>query len=107
MNDKSEGTSHSDASDGGDVAIRAEYDWETTRPSIAVVETVASVIDRAAITLGPLYESVDPEALDALVGPSGPPTRTDTVTVSFVFAEHRVTVHGTGEIIVHKADHIR
>jgi hypothetical protein len=102
MTDEPEGPSPAPGSDG---IVRAEYDWASTSPSTAVVETVAVALDRAATTLDPLYESVDPDALDALVRSSEPPAR--YVTVSFGFAGQQVTVHGTGEVVVRTTDRTR
>lgn len=80
--------------------VRAQYEWSSTSPSAAVIETVAVAVDRDPTTIAPLYESVDPDALDAVVQSDGGPTNTDTVTVTFVFADRQVTVHSTGEVVV-------
>lgn len=95
-----QGPSAGEDDDVSDGAVRAEYDWSSTRPSTAVIETVATVVDREPTAIEPLHESVDPDALNALVRSSGGPTNADTVTVSFVFAEQRVRIHGTGELVV-------
>jgi hypothetical protein len=104
MTDESERSFSRSESGGSDGAVRAQFDWASTAPSTAVIETLAVALDREGTTLDPLYESVDPDALDALVHSTGPSTNGDTVTVSFVFAEQQVTVHGTGEVIVRTAD---
>ena len=98
-----DGSDRSSKREGTDVAngpVRAQYEWSSTPPSIAVIETVAIAVDREPTSIEPLYESVDPDALDALVQSNGAPTDSDSVTVSFRFAEQQVTVHGTGEIVV-------
>lgn len=93
--------SETDAPDG---SVRAEYEWSSTSPSTAVVETVATAVGRDPTELELLYGSVDPDALDALVHSTGRPAEGNTVTVSFVFAERRVTVRETGAVIVHPVD---
>lgn len=81
-------------------AVRSQYDWSSTPPSVAVAETVAVAVDREPTAIEPLYESVDPDALDALVRSNEEPSAADTVAVSFDVAGRRVTVHGTGEVVV-------
>lgn len=83
-----------------DGVVRASYDSSTTNPSTIIVESVAEATGREPTAIEPLYESIDPDALDALLRTKEPSGNTDTVTVSFVFADRHVTVHGTGEIIV-------
>ena len=51
---------------------RSNYDWKTTTPSIAIVETIASIentdpTDLWASENRTLRDFVDPDALDALV----------------------------------------
>lgn len=87
-------------STGADGTVRAQYDWTSISPTTAVIETVAIAVDREPTTLEALYESVDPDALNALVHSRESSTRGDTVRVSFVFSDHHVSVDGTGEIVV-------
>lgn len=70
--------------------IREEYDWSSTEPSTAVVEVVASASNCAPTATEPLYDAIDPDALDALVGSAE--TRPTDVTVEFAFAGYAVTV---------------
>ncbi|WP_432764895.1 HalOD1 output domain-containing protein [Halobaculum halobium] len=51
-----------------------------------------------------MSESVDPDAVAALVQSTGASRAIDTVDVSFDFAEHNITVRGTGGITVRTAD---
>lgn len=85
------------ASDSDDV-IRAEWDWTSRAPSTAIVQTVAVAADAEPTSIEPLYESVDPDALDRLVR-SYEDGSTDVV-VTFPLAGHEVTVHGDGEVVV-------
>lgn len=72
---ESAGDSARDGGDAADVAVegvRANYDWTATAPSIAIVETIASVEDADPAVLSAngelvLSDYVDTEALDALL----------------------------------------
>ena len=81
-------------------AIRAEYDWTSTTPSTAVVETVAVSSDREPTRPEPLYEAIDPDALDALSRSNGVEPVGEGTTVTFEFAGQSVTVHGGGSVVV-------
>ncbi|MFD1512439.1 HalOD1 output domain-containing protein [Halomarina rubra] len=60
--------------------------------STAVVEAVASAEGVPPRTLDPLYDTIDPDALDALVSDAGP------VRIRFSYEGHTVTVHGDGRL---------
>ncbi|PSQ15691.1 hypothetical protein BRD00_13610 [Halobacteriales archaeon QS_8_69_26] len=92
---------------GADGTVRAQYDWAATPPPIAVAETVAVALDRKATAFEPLYESVDPDALDALVQSKASSATPGEVTVTFPVADRQVTVHGSGEVVVHADFHGR
>jgi len=79
---------------------RAEYDWATTTPSTAVVETVAIASDREPTAIEPLYETIDPDALDALVRSNETVSSRGDVNVTFEFAGLGVAVHGDGGVVV-------
>lgn len=66
------------------------------KPSIGVVETVAAAerVDPAALDT-PLYEVIDPEALDRLVSQGGTLGK-----VSFDYRGYGITVSGDGEIVL-------
>lgn len=65
---------------------------EDDPPSIAVIEAVARRKGTDPTELSPLFEAVDPRALDRLVEGGA--------SVSFDYAGHRVYVTETGEITV-------
>jgi len=100
MTDESERPS--DGSDSGGVrgTVRAQYEWASTPPPIAVIETVAVALDRKETAFGPLYESVDPDALDALLQSNGSSATPGELTVTLTVADRQVTVHGSGEVVV-------
>lgn len=78
---------------------RGVYEWSTTEPSQAVVETVARADGRGQTDLPSLYEYVDPDALNTLVRTGG--KNGGAVSVSFPMAGYDVTVHGRGQVAVH------
>ena len=90
----------SDTPSGKDGAIRMEYDWTATTPSVAVIETVAVARNREPTRLEPLYEAVDPDALDALIRSIGDSPVADGATVVFEVTDKSVTVHGDGAVVV-------
>lgn len=82
---------------------RAVYDWEHDDPlSAAVVDVVAAVTDREPEELPPLYDVVEPDALDAVLAPRpGSPTRREgRGCVTFAFGGCRVGVYWDGSITV-------
>lgn len=64
------------------------------RPSKQVIEAVAEATDSVRTELRPLYEVIDPDALDSLFGSSRART---TATVTFRYGGCSVTVHTDGE----------
>lgn len=64
-------------------------------PSTAIVEAVSASADRSAVSLPPLYEAVDPDALDALFADSQ-----TFGAVTFEYAGHDVTVRADGRVEV-------
>ena len=87
-----------------DRVVRAEYDWSTTPPSTAVIETVAVATNRESTDIGPLYEHVDPDALDSFIFPDGAAKDHDSRLVSFEFGGKHVTVRATGEVTIQSID---
>lgn len=68
-----------------------------TLPSICVVETVADALETDPTELGPLYEAVDPDALDRLFEA---PHRFASGRVTFRFEGCNVTVDADGWVVV-------
>lgn len=83
-----------------DGAVRASYEWSSTPPLIAVVETVSAAVDRDVMETEPLYESVDPDALESLVRRTGADGDGVGLSISFAYSGHQVTVHGNGDVVV-------
>lgn len=73
---------------------------ETREPSRAVVEVVADAEGVDPLELPPLYEAIDPDALDALFRPSAcrtdvPPTSGE---VRFGYHGHEVHITAAGRV---------
>ena len=82
-----------------------QYDWDSSeRLSCAIIAAVATVADTEPTELEPLYECVDPDALNALFRPLSEDRPRSRGRLSFFLDEYEVTVHGHGEIIVDVSD---
>lgn len=75
-----------------------------TRPSVAVVEAVADTIDCDPYDVPPLYEIVDPDALDALFSPKYDGTPREAGMIVFTLAGCEVTVFDYGRVTVRRID---
>lgn len=76
---------------------------EDEPPSEAVVRATAALTDTSVIALDPLYDAVDPDHLDGLVG--GPPTNPDPEGRSVTFTFNGCHVSVTGQrITVRRSD---
>lgn len=71
-------------------------------PSMATIEAVAEATGRDPTDLPPLYSTIDPDALDALL--IGGSRRNGGVSVSFEYADVIVTVGRDGDIAVRAAE---
>ncbi|SDK71666.1 HalOD1 output domain-containing protein [Natronorubrum texcoconense] len=93
-------------SPSGDETIRSRHDWAATSPSQAIVEAVATVEETTPVALvreteTTLYEYVDPEALDSLVGSD----RSGSVAVAFDIDSLHVTVSSGGQLVIDLGEH--
>lgn len=78
--------------------VRTQFDQEKTSASMAVIATLSEVMDADPVELDPLYSTVDPDALDALVR-----VRTGTegdINVTFTHEDHAITVSSYGVVTV-------
>jgi len=75
---------------------RFEYDADEIPPCMAVVSSLAAVLGVDAVDLEPLHETLDTDALDALVGRTG----AGGVRVSWTQANRVVTVAERGVVTV-------
>ena len=78
--------------------FRTQFDQAKTPASMAVIATLANVMDTDPVALNPLHSTVDPEALDALVqvrnGTNG------DIHVTFTHEGHEIRVHSYGVITI-------
>jgi len=86
------------ASQTGADCHRFEYDQATTDASMAVVAALSEVSETAPMALQPLHETVDGDALDALMSERG--ADSDAISVTLQLAAYTVTVSGDGEVAV-------
>ena len=78
--------------------VRTQFDQEKTSASMAVMATLAEVMDADPVELDPLHSTVDPDALDALVR-----VRTGTdgdIHVTFTHMDHTITVSSYGVVTI-------
>lgn len=73
--------------------FRRTYDWSVTAASTATIAALATLEEVDPVELSdvfgtPLYDHVDPEALDTLVAGEG------HVTLSFLIDDYRVRIDG-------------
>ncbi|WP_436345552.1 HalOD1 output domain-containing protein [Natronorubrum sp. FCH18a] len=77
-------------------SITSEWNQDSENtPVFAVVSAVAEVEGADPVELPPLYEAIDPEALNDLLT-----SRPEPVTVSFQYAGYDVDVRGSGKVVV-------
>lgn len=78
--------------------VRTQFDQEKTPPSMAVIATLADVMDADPVELDPLHSTVDPDTLDTLVR-----VRTGTdgdIHVSFTHEGYAITVSSYGVVTI-------
>lgn len=70
------------------------------RQSTKVIEEVAEFKGVDPIHLPPLYDALDPDALDTLFEPAGNGATRGNGSIEFTYAQQRVTVHADGRVLV-------
>ena len=80
--------------------MRTDEPSTETAVSYRVIQQVAAATGTDPLDLDPLYETIDPEALDAVFDTATPPE----ASVTFTLADCEVTVYGSGEISVTPPD---
>lgn len=89
-----------------ETAYVGEFEWGSDRTlSEAVVDAVATAAGVDPLQLDPLYESVDPDALDTIFMPeaSGRPREGDA-SVAFSVCGYEVIVKSYGRILVYEKE---
>lgn len=81
---------------------RVRHDWGgETEVTTTLIDALEGVVGHERLMeLSPLHDHVDPDALDRLFSHTKTAERTRGV-VYFDFAEHRVAVHATGDIVIY------
>lgn len=98
------GSSYSESSAEGYAAV---HDWDCDEQVVVtVVEALAEHAGVPAHEIPPLYDSVDPEALDAVVRTLDPEVVGGRVrvTLSILDSEYVVTVHADGGVEIDEND---
>lgn len=92
-----------DADDIADSTVTASTTHVTTvdpdeRPSQVVIAAVAAITGEQPVALSPLYDAIDPDALDSLVAHARETATTATHRLTFDYEGCEVAVHGTGRV---------
>lgn len=83
---------------GESETYRAHFDCDSTPASMAVVTALTATMDTDPTDLEPLSETIDTDALDALVRDRGPST--DGVHIMFTHEGREITVNSFGVVAV-------
>jgi hypothetical protein len=75
-----------------------QYDWKETKPTAAVVASVAKATNRSPDELPVLYEYLDPDALNRLL--TDPHSSGSSLEITFNFDDNIVTLHQDGSLTV-------
>jgi hypothetical protein len=78
--------------------VRTQFDQAKTPASMAVIATLAQVMDTDPVALHPLHATVDPEALDALSHVRN--ERDGDTHTKFTHEGHEIHVHNDGVITI-------
>jgi len=72
--------------------FETEYDWSNTAPSVAVINTIATIenVEPTKLSVAfdtTLFDHIEPEALDALI------TEGNKITISFSYGNYRIQIN--------------
>lgn len=85
--------------------VLTQFDWTAYESAgVAVVEAVAAVSDDKLTDFAPLYETVETDALDAIVSADGQSSARGAVAVTFTFNGYPVEVSSSGDGYVFAGD---
>lgn len=89
--------------DGDEVGmIHREIDWAAKSPSTAVIEAVAETLDQPSTEIRPLYDAIDPEALDRLIRSPDGRELARNVSVTFTYLNFDIAVQSNGTLEIHQ-----
>lgn len=83
---------------GSTCMIRHEW-GESDSPSTAVIEAVAAATNHDPTDMSPLYDHIDPDALDLLMT-SQAADRANAITVAFIYENVAVRIDSRGWVAV-------
>lgn len=99
--DPSDRDQNRDRSPGGSPeAVETQFDWTETSPLVAVLRTVSIARNCDRTEMEPLAEYVDADALRAVVREGEGRAGDRSVSVSFSYDGHDVTVETDGTVVV-------
>ena len=78
--------------------VRTRFDQEKTPASMAVIATLADLLGTDPVELDPLYSTIDPDDVDALVRVRNGSNGDSHVT--FTHEGHAITVHSYGVLTI-------
>ena len=83
----------------------AHHDWaENASIGTTIVNAVAALDGVASDEYEPIYDVIDPDALDAVLTPTTNRSARAPVQVQFSYHGHMITVDSTGEIVIDAPD---
>lgn len=82
--------------DRGSGTARSQFEREQTSAGMAIIQTLVEVMDVDPLELAPLHGSVDPDALDAIVGVGH--GMEEDIHVTFTHEGHPITVSSDGGV---------
>ncbi|WP_408960756.1 HalOD1 output domain-containing protein [Natrinema sp. 74] len=86
----------------------AQHDWADSQSlSTTIIEAVGAATDTDPNQMEPMYEALDPDALDALFRPRSDDSLRTNGQVLFSLDGHDVAVHSCGDIIVDVSENER
>lgn len=79
----------------------AVHDWDECESiALTVISAVSAVTNTPPLEMEPLFDAVDPDALNSLLRRNSDAATRSGVTVSFRFEGHEVTADASGEVLV-------
>lgn len=79
---------------------RTQFDSHTRPASEAILSAVVAATGNDPLELPPLYSVIDPDALDALFETPTPGASKQRLTVTFEYADCRVSAKAHGTVVV-------
>ncbi len=94
--------SHAAVQGEGELHYVTQYDHTKQRPiTEVIIDALAAVSGKDPLDLPPLYEAIDPDALELIVRePNTAPTR--SCFVGFALGDWGIIVTGSGEIQIYR-----